>query len=310
MAKRARRRPPKKNKNSFFATLSAIIVATFLFVLVTGAIKWVNGKLTAEGEDLSEETEALQKLEGSNTPVGENTSPVVYTIALMADSEDDISSLQKALEIATQRSVNMIFFLGDYTSWGDISSLEKSKLAMESTGISYLSIPGDHDLADSVQKGDPSGLNNFKMVFGGNYHTLEFGGVKMVLLDNSPNYSKIPGEAMSWFYDQITDADLVFLSQPLYHPTFKRTMGVVDGEETPEVKSQADELLTKIREGNVKAIISADQHLFSRNVDPVDPGLEHIVIGALNSERNLQTPKFCLLRLLEDGSYEIEEVVL
>jgi hypothetical protein len=91
-------------------------------------------------------------------------------------------------------------------------------------------------------------------------------------------------------------------------------MGVLDGKTDESVRAQALELLKMIRDSKVKAIISGDLHMSSQNRDPEEPRLMHVVIGAITSERNLQTPRFALFKHLKNGTgtsdYVIEDVLI
>lgn len=246
------------------------------------------------------------------TPVNniENKKEIVFKIAIIADSENDFDDLNKALERIKTLDVYEVVHLGDLTEWGDIGSMTKIKEYLDNSKLNYVVIPGDHDLAESVGNKDVTGLANFIQVYGNNYHILNTNGMKIVILDNSANYTPISNTLVSWFKTQVTNADFVMLSQPLYHPTNSRTMGVVDTQPTPLVVDQALLLLDMIRKSNVKAIIAADQHISSENVDPVRGDLQHIVVGALIRTRNLQTPRFSLLTVYSDKSFTTEDVIL
>jgi len=139
-------------------------------------------------------------------------------------------------------------------------------------------------------------------------------GYTFMLFDNSPNFSKVSEEDLAWFEDSLNKADFVILSQPLYHPTNSRVMGMFEGDVVSTVRAQAEEMLTNIRESKIQAIIAADQHFFSKNIDTERASLSHIVVGALisnkSSFRNPQSSRYAILRIYESGDYKVEEVVL
>ena len=238
------------------------------------------------------------------------TKEISFKVAIIADSENDYDSLNKALEKIKTLDVYKVIHLGDLTEWGDVGSMVKIKEYLDNSGLKYAAIPGDHDLAESVGNKDITGLTNFIRGYGDNFHILNTNGMKIVIMDNSANYTPVKDALVDWFKTQIIDADFVMLSQPLYHPTSSRTMGVVDAEPTPLVTDQALLLLDIVRKSNVKAIIVADQHISSENVDPVRSDLKHIVVGALTKARNLQTPRFSLMTVYSDKSFSVEDVIL
>ena len=201
-------------------------------------------------------------------------------------------------------SIDTAFHLGDFTDLGVIDKLEEAKKILDESELNYYTIPGDRDLWQSV------GIDNFKQVFGDNFHSITLKGMKFIMLDNSANYTTVDSKLMLWFSKEVEDADFVLLSQPLYHPTFNKVMGVVDGEVIAKVKEQAQEILNLIRQSKVKAIISGDQHSASINPDIQNPTLSHIVVGAITSDRNLQSPRFSVLKVYADGNYKIEDILL
>jgi hypothetical protein len=137
------------------------------------------------------------------------------------------------------------------------------------------------------------------------------GDIKFVMLNNSANYTVIDKDKISQFAEELADADFVLLSQPLFHPLAsygKPVMGLVKGEIVPDVKEQAGDILTLIQDSNVRAVIAADHHSFSRYPDRVDAGLEHVVLGPVTDVRAEQSKtSVTFLSVFDDGSYEIEE---
>lgn len=244
----------------------------------------------------------------------EEVSNLEFKVAIMSDVENDTAGLEKALNLAKEENAIAVFYLGDFTSWGDVESMTKMKSILSESGMTYYAIPGDHDLAASVQDGDTSGLANFKNVFGNYYHSITLNNTKLIIMNNAANYTPIESSQLAWFKNEVVNADFVLLSQPLYHPTIKLYMGIVNGTEIEAVRDQAKILLDEIRQSNVKAIIAGDQHNFSRNNDNEKGNLEHIVTGALVSNdqelRNPQKPRFTILEVYRDGTYKIREVVL
>ncbi len=200
------------------------------------------------------------------------------------------------------------------TRYGTVEEFKKVKEILDSSKVEFLAIPGDHDLAHSVDYGDIEGRKNFKEVFGDTSHIYEEEGHKFLLFDNSANFTKVGEEEMAWFRDHVKTSHFVFLSQPLYHPTNSRVMGVFEGDVVSTVHLQAEEMLELVRESEVRAIVAADHHFYSENKDPEREGLMHFALGALvsnkDSMRNLQSSRYALLKIYKNGDYSIEEVVL
>lgn len=244
-------------------------------------------------------------LEDSNQSSTNNQKTLKVTIGLLADSHNDNDNLQKASQKAKELGAESIIYLGDFSSWGAVSELSAAKKVLDESGVEYFSIPGDHDIAQS------KGPSNFVSVFGSRYRTQLVGGVRFIMVDNSDNYGGVDKDQLSWLTDELErskDQIPTFLAigNPLYNSDGFRLMG----ENSETVKQQADLLLRIIRNSSVKAIFSGDNHLSSRSADPEKQGLEHIVVGALTKERNLQSARFSMLYVYEDGTYKYEEVVL
>src|SRR3989344_3405791 len=235
-------------------------------------------------------------IKDTSDPIKNSKSAV--TVAIFSDPHSDNLDLLKAISKTKDLSVDAIFHLGDHTDLGVITKLEEAKKILDESDLKYYTIPGDHDLWQSV------GVGNFAQVFGDNFHSITLKGVKFVMLDNSANYTVIDAKLTAWFTEEVKNADFVLLSQPLYHPTFNRIMGVVDGEDVIKVKDQALEILNLIRQSKVKAIIAGDQHGSSISIDTQRSTLSHIVIGAITSERNLQSPRFSVIRVYADDNYK------
>lgn len=241
----------------------------------------------------------------NNTNNNENTSEKpLFTLALLADSHNDNDNLKQAIDQLNKKDIKYMLYLGDLTDWGDISSLQEAKSTLDTFKNTYFVLPGDHDLAQSV------GSDNFLTVYDNPNTILTLGEYKFVLFDNSANYTPLSKSNLTWFLNQIKDADFVILSQPLYHPINPQVMGIVNGEIQEAVKKQADTMLNAIRESDVKAIIAADQHQFSINIDPEKDSLKHIVVGALTKSRNIQTPRYSIIKIYENDKYTVEDIIL
>lgn len=312
----------RRNKSTRFSILGKllrpIISVIVLTALVLGIALFVKEISTLSYKKvISMSSPLLAKLGLSSDKAGEvagefikrvsdtniNIEPIL-TVAIFADPHSDNLNLLKAISKTKGLSIDTIFHLGDHTDLGVIDRLSEARKVLDESGLKYYSIPGDRDLYQSV------GPDNFKQVFGDNFHSITLKGVKFVMLDNSANYTVVDSKLMAWFSEEVKNADFVLLSQPLYHPTFNRVMGVVDGEVVEKVKDQALEILNLIRQSEVKAIIAGDRHASSINIDTQKPTLSHIVVGAITGELNLQSPRFSVLRVYQNLEYKIEDIVL
>jgi predicted phosphodiesterase len=235
---------------------------------------------------------------------------VLHTIAFMADTGDDFDNLGSALGIAGSNGADVVFFLGDLTSYGDKPMLQEGKEVLDNSGLEYYIIPGDHDLAAS----EPAGPSNFVDVFGTRHQSVRVGDYKFLMFDNSANFTPLEDSDMDWFVREVDDADFVLLAQPLYHPLSDIVMGLVEGQTIADVRAQAEELLRLIRGFDVKAVVAADQHMFSVHPDGEMPEMQHFVVGALADqgllEKNPLGPHMAIMKIFEDGTFEVEDIAL
>jgi hypothetical protein len=79
------------------------------------------------------------------------------------------------------------------------------------------------------------------------------------------------------------------------------------GKVTPKLTSQAEHLITSFKRAGVDLVFSADTHFYSKFKEPKNE-LNMMTVGALTSDRNPQAPRFAMVDILEDGSYNTREV--
>ncbi len=261
---------------------------------------------------------------GEELPLNLINDELLFKICLISDIHEDDANLKKAFEKILQSGCDKIFVIGDVTNYGDVESLKKVRSILDSYGVEYYAIPGDHDIAESLD------ALNFNNVFGINYHIVEYRGVWFMLFDNSANFTEIGATQMSWINRNIDRVDFVVMSQPLYteglNPPFSITyMGSLpatpEGDDMKEkqakVKVQRDLLLDMIRKNaNIKAVFSGEHHRSSKIQDSVRSGLEYYVVGAVTSTVNdfpqtaIQTSRFSVLSVYKNNKYAVDEVLI
>lgn len=248
---------------------------------------------------------------GIPNPPETTIAKLSFKFLLIADSHSDNLNLQKALDQAKQQfpDIEFIIGLGDYTTVGTINELEKTKKTLDSVGIRYFLIPGDHDLWDCRNR-ELVPTECFKQVFGPAYQSFTFNNFKFLLLDNSDNYTGFDSNQRKWITEEIEKTKnegvkgvFVFVHIPLYHPSSDHVMGRVE----KSLKSQAKELMFELKEAGVKKVLAGDIHFFSEYSEPVT-GLSMGTAGAVTIERNPQAPRFAVVSVFEDGIIKVEDV--
>lgn len=284
---------------SFVSAGCLVLLALILAVVLLFQNVGFNTSTDSQTNDESTNPGAIQS---QGEPVGEP----ILAIALVSDTENDTDSLQSALDYISENSIPHLIHLGDITSLGVPEDLNRMQQLLESSGINYYAVPGDRDLWKS------KGLDGFEASFGSSYGLVEIEGVNFLLIDNTNVYEGIEEAQWDYIRANIDDADFAALHAPIYFST--NILGIARkgmGQYSTEVDDQREVLLDLVRGSNIKAVFSGDQHLFSVSGDiEVERGLQHYVIGALNTERNLYRPNFAILKVYENGAYTVEQVVL
>ncbi len=274
-----------------------------------------------------ESSENKNSYEKELEDTGENGGVIksyLFKICVISDIHQDLENLQKAGEKIKSSGCDKLFIIGDLTNYGDIESLKKVREKLNTFGIEYYAIPGDHDIADSLNS------HNFNDVFGINYHIMEYKGVRFMLIDNSPNFTEISKTQMTWIEKNIGNVDFLVLSQPLFteglNPPFDITyMGSMLNspqdddmkEKQQSVKDQGQELLDLIRKNQrIKAVFAGEHHRSSKIEDSKRGGLFHYVVGAITGTVNdlpqsaIQTSRLSAITMYEGGEYSVEDILI
>lgn len=237
-----------------------------------------------------------------------SSSPVAFKFAVVTDSHNDNQDLAKALNQAKDAGVKFIIGLGDYSDVGTIDELRATKIEFDKVGLPYYSTAGDHDLWDSRNKKEAA-YQNYTEVFGQTYQSFGFESVRFILVFDSDNYLGIDELEESWIKDELnrTQTDkpkLIFVltSSPFFHPSSDHIMGKLD----PKLRAQAERLINLFKESNVSEVIAGDTHFYTSYSEP-KTNLKMTTVGAITSSRNAQAPRFAIVDVFEDGSYNIQD---
>ena len=329
----------------FFRSIFSIVVLTSFVILISLLVRKVSmlnanqvGRLSANllhkaKIDVDEEKagavagQFAKRLTETNLAGTKNPdTPEKTTIlraALISEVQEDYVNLEQALKKVQEQDIKQIFLLGDLTNYGEVEKIQRSKDILDASGLSYYVLPGDHDLAQSV------GSGNFLQVFRENYFNINVNGTNFLLLNNSANFTKINSEVVTRFKQDVTTADFVLLSQPIYteglNPPFSNMYMGSTREEVEDadkkalqvsVLNQRTEILEAIQQSDAKAIFAGDHHKSSQITDAKRSVLKHYVVGAISSTVNefpqkiIQSPRFSILEIYSDGTYGVSEILI
>lgn len=235
---------------------------------------------------------------------------IALRVGLVADSHSDSQDLQKALAQLKQANVDYVIGLGDYTQAGTTKELAEAKKVFDASGLQYFTIPGDHDFWANKSRGEP-GSTNFQAVFGQPYQLVNQKGFTQILTNNANFDAGLSDAQMQWLKDSLVKSSqnradkplFVFVHQPLYHPTSSHIMGRLN----KDVDAQRAALIDLFKQYKVSEVISGDLHFFGRYKDSTS-GLSMTTVGAVANERNIQKPRFAILNVYTDNTYDIQDV--
>lgn len=307
----------KKSANPIFILFRLILSLVMFAVLLGGvysAYKHFSGLDPLKLDPLSlvlkqipkQRSDLLSQIASSKPEI--SAKPVFKFLAL-SDSHSDNNNLRKAINQAKEKypDIQFIIGLGDYTEVGTPDELRSAKQEFDLSGLRYFVIPGDHDLWDSRDKQKQPG-ENFRQVFGPLYQSFTFENFRFLLLDNSDNYQGLGEEQERWIEDNLekqedTRGMLIFIHEPLFHPSSDHFMGRME----PKVKQQAKSLIYQLKAAGVKLVLSGDIHFFGEYSEP-ETNLSMVTLGAITSERNPQAPRYVVVTVYEDGSTRVDDI--
>ena len=282
-----------------------------------GAYNFIVGLLTASPDKtldkakqlLGQESDQNSSNSYSSGSIDRPEGSELFKFAIIADSHKDTPNLLKALNQAKASGAKFVIGIGDFSDVGTVEELTNTKTQFDASGLSYYLVPGDHDLWDSRNK-SLSPTQNFMTVFQKpTYQSFSYQNTRFILSDNSDNYIGLDGLQLNWLEEELNrvqsdSANLILavVDIPLYHPSSDHIMG----KTSPKLKNQAAHLSSIFKKAGVKEVFAADAHFFSKYKDPTED-LPMTVVGAVTSEKNAQAPRFVLVDVYEDGSYNIED---
>ncbi len=230
----------------------------------------------------------------------------ILKVGFVADSENDNVNLQKALDQLKAQNVNFVVFLGDLTRLGQTADLVKVKQILDASGMKYYVTAGDHDLWASRNAGEDA-LFNFNNVFGRSSQVINSNNVVFTIIDNSDIYRGISesdwlmlGESLSKRGPVTPKLVFVLSHMTPYHPQSSHIMG----SETASVAVQAKRYMALLDANNVDGLITGDLHFFAQYNSPANV-VKITTIGAIDSERNFLGPRFAVLKVYSDYSWEV-----
>ncbi|HSX58213.1 MAG TPA: metallophosphoesterase [Candidatus Saccharimonadales bacterium] len=247
---------------------------------------------------------ALNSL-GTNLSQKDNAK-VKTSFAVISDTHSDSSDTQRALQQIKSLGLKFVIHSGDWTTVGTIDELKAQKAIFDRSGLTYWGVMGDHDRWQS-------GSANFEKVLGRPYESFDRDNLHFILLDDSDLTNGLGEEQLDWLSLDLKknpDRDkIIVMHLPPYHPSSDRTLAGKGGTNNSGLQEQTDQLLNMIKDQKVLAIFSGDHHLSQSYTEP-KTSVKIFISGAATSERNLQTPRWELVQVLQDQTVRVTDQVI
>lgn len=273
-----------------------LLVAT-LVVLFAGLLIAISAYL---GRDL------LVSIQNSVTAKNEsNGSKVISKFAIISDTHSDTERTDRAVKQIRALGLKYIVHTGDWTTVGTREELLTQKEIFDNIALPYWGVMGDHDRWQSQER-------NFESIFGKRYEAIEKNNILHILMDSSDLNNGFGEEQLSWLELLLKknpeSRKLIFMHLPPYHPSSDRTVSSKGG--TSAIRDQeVDRFLNLIKDQNVLAIFSGDHHLSASYTEP-KTSVRIFISGAATADRNLQTPRWSLVEVHENGFISFSDQVI
>ena len=257
------------------------------------------------GYSLAKSSFTVPGFEKNKNQENEEVKRPILRFAIVSDSQGENDLLEKALRQAQGKGINFVIGLGDWSTVGTQEQLSVAKQVFDESKLEYYLTAGDHDLWDSRNRGEDA-LANFNKIFGLAQHVIERNEIQIVILDNSDIYKGIPSDSWELLFEALekdTKLRFVMAHKTPFHPDSAHIMG----QDAPNVRAQAGNLLVILEEGQVSGFFSADMHFFAQFKTPKQ-AVKITTIGAVSSQKNFQGPRFGIVTVYDDYSWKAEDV--
>jgi hypothetical protein len=229
---------------------------------------------------------------------------VLLRFALIADSHNENDLLKKTFSQAQGAGVNFVIGLGDYTNVGTLKELNEAKKVFDDSSLEYYVTAGDRDLWDSRNRGE-NARANFEQIFGNSTGIYTKEGIQFVILDNSDIYKGIVAgdwSLVTGSFKEPAKLRFFFSHKTPFHPQSSHIMG----EDSSDVARQAQSYLDFLESNKVDGFFSGDLHFFAQFNSP-NESVKITTVGAVNSTRNFQGPRFALVTVFDDYTWKVED---
>lgn len=207
-------------------------------------------------------------------------------VAIMADIHGDGEQLEKMLLKAINDEVNLVIIAGDLTKNGKNDELLNIKNLLVRSKLKYAVIPGDRE----------RNLDEFRKHFGQDYHTIEIGNIKFILINNS-SWHGLGEEQKRWIEKEIVVCRQKICIGVMHKALNNLFSTQIMGEGNKKVEAEALWLKQLFVDSGVRRIEAGDLH-YATSYEL--EGIRTDIVGAISREDNLQSPRYTELMISDN----------
>jgi len=198
-----------------------------------------------------------QTREPPSTPPAVEPSGPSFSFIVCGDPQNNYGMLGRIVEAA--RQVDFLVIAGDVTGSGTTTELENFKSFMDSSGLRYYCVPGNHDVASGPVE------EKYGRYLGAPFQSFDHENCHFILLDNSDPARGFYASQREWAERDLAEAaarrpDHVFA---VCHvpPGYPYSLG--SGEKEAAGREANEYLLPLLKKGGVDRLFSGHFHVYA-----------------------------------------------
>ncbi len=240
----------------------------------TATITVSGGQVTSVPTRTPTTTNPNPTVRPTTVPTGVPTTPTAtpttvkkeLKMAVMADIHNTTDKLKTMINRAKSRGSEIIVIAGDLTTGGTDSELSAIKKVTDKSEVRMAITQGNHDMRKGL----------FSKYFGPSYQSIKFGGIKLILIDNS-NWKGLGDVQKRWIESEVVECKTIICVTIMHMPLNNPTSAHVMGESSKTTAAEADWLRKLLIENKVKETISGHiHHAYSYTLE----GLKTTLVGS------------------------------
>jgi len=299
---------PSFKKLSVFILIFTIILIFLSIIYQSESVKFIIRNFIK----VKLKQDFLQNVQTSpaSSPQNRASNPVM-AVAFIADSHNSNHNLDIAIQQINQTSTKYLFGLGDYTDVGTNAEFQNFNSSITKLKQKYFLLPGDHDLWNGRDKADDPQAY-FLKYFQEPPISFVDSDVQFIFVNNADIYQGLKQDKLNQIIQTINESRsktiIILAHKSINHPLTIHSMGYIDDKKIQNVYQQAqqlDQTISQIKDKYIY-VVHGDLHSFSI-YNQFSEKTAVYSIGALSDKKNLQTPRYAIGQIDQDGKLYITD---